>query len=401
MDGGYYAIKGFSYQMNKVILELLKSDENKAINIEQIQDIDSAEFVIQVKYRETQDYTDIKVREPILQLIEEFQKYPDKEYKLYCHFKNKTEAVEKIDIERLNLILKLIKTTAKSSKKTKEINRRIESLKNNVKISFIKKFELIFSPKFQKQSEQVIEKCIESSLAYDRKDANFSYASMVDYLTNIIIQNPEKQIKKRTCTKRELTSYLGDGRRLITDSFLRESQGKTVHFNFVKERFVKFRKNQENLLIIGDVKIDNSISLEKLTLNILEKYYQKATHDIKPLTIVFSDENIESIKKYLIENEVIFNDGYENIKFSDNLFFKPAISNRKCLSNGKATESLEDISYKLRIVSYSNFIKIEKHEIVPHMIYYFDSEVLNIFDTSSFLKIDRFDTKQISDILTF
>ena len=36
MDGGYYAIKGFEYQIDKNILEILKeTDVNKPVNIEQ------------------------------------------------------------------------------------------------------------------------------------------------------------------------------------------------------------------------------------------------------------------------------------------------------------------------------------------------------------------------------
>lgn len=41
-DGGYYAIKGFSFQIDKTILELFNAiDENQTTNIEQIQDINA------------------------------------------------------------------------------------------------------------------------------------------------------------------------------------------------------------------------------------------------------------------------------------------------------------------------------------------------------------------------
>mgnify|MGYP001492866254 CR=1 FL=1 len=53
MDGGYYAIKGFEFQIDKTLEEVLNASENNlAIRLEQIQDIDSDDFVMQVKYKE-------------------------------------------------------------------------------------------------------------------------------------------------------------------------------------------------------------------------------------------------------------------------------------------------------------------------------------------------------------
>jgi hypothetical protein len=46
---------------------------------------------MQVKYKETQEYTNIKIREPVLQLIEEFKNDSTKSYYLYCFFSDKTE----------------------------------------------------------------------------------------------------------------------------------------------------------------------------------------------------------------------------------------------------------------------------------------------------------------------
>ena len=69
-DGGYYAIKGFEYQVSKTILEILESEnDDLEINIEQVQDIDSKDFVMQVKYKETQKFTPSKIKAPTIQLI--------------------------------------------------------------------------------------------------------------------------------------------------------------------------------------------------------------------------------------------------------------------------------------------------------------------------------------------
>jgi len=57
-NGGYYAIKGFTYQFDKSLLEVL-ANQSKQIEIEQIQDIGIEGFYIQVKYKETQYFGNV------------------------------------------------------------------------------------------------------------------------------------------------------------------------------------------------------------------------------------------------------------------------------------------------------------------------------------------------------
>ena len=86
-DGGYYAIKGFEYQIDKAILELLTSDtENQNISVENIQDIDSESFVMQVKYKETAKFVPSAIKEPVIKLINEFIEQASKKYYLYAFF---------------------------------------------------------------------------------------------------------------------------------------------------------------------------------------------------------------------------------------------------------------------------------------------------------------------------
>ena len=114
-DGGYYAIKGFAYQIDKAILELLNTDdENNNINIEQIQDIDLNDSVIQVKYKETAKLVPSQVNNPMSQLIEEFKIHKTKKYILYAYFsdlngyKEKVGTDKKISKDTLDELLGLI-----------------------------------------------------------------------------------------------------------------------------------------------------------------------------------------------------------------------------------------------------------------------------------------------------
>lgn len=53
-EGGYYAIKGFSYQYIVSLIEMLNcKDENKVFSFEQFQDFNDNELIYQMKYKET------------------------------------------------------------------------------------------------------------------------------------------------------------------------------------------------------------------------------------------------------------------------------------------------------------------------------------------------------------
>ena len=95
VDGGYYAIKGFAFQFDRTILEIFNAtDDKEMVSLENIQDINTDSFVMQVKYRESQDFSESKIREPVLQLIEEHSKATNRKIVLYCHFRDKRPGVE-------------------------------------------------------------------------------------------------------------------------------------------------------------------------------------------------------------------------------------------------------------------------------------------------------------------
>ena len=139
-DGGYYAIKGFEYQIDNTILEVFKASNNTPICLEQIQDINTNDFVTQVKYKETQKYTPTKIKESVIQLINEYQKFQTKKYYLYCYFNDVEEG-------RRNLA-------------SSELDRILGNKKNNfanpLKDGFLLNFKLHFSKSFHEQFVQVI-----------------------------------------------------------------------------------------------------------------------------------------------------------------------------------------------------------------------------------------------------
>ena len=90
-EGGYYAIKGFSYQYIVSLIEVLNcKDENKVFSFEQIQDFNDNELIYQMKYKETQHFTNSKIKEPTIKIFSEYLE-TKKDYVLYVYFPDRTD----------------------------------------------------------------------------------------------------------------------------------------------------------------------------------------------------------------------------------------------------------------------------------------------------------------------
>lgn len=378
-DGGYYAIKGFEYQIDKTLIELLKSDNGESsVNIEQIQDIDSDNWVIQVKFKEAAKFVPSAVKKPIVQLIDEFLEHKDKKYYLYCYFgdfNGYDEYFNKVTLDNLNTILGSLSVNYSSEEKEQ----------------FLASFYLISAPEFQEQFDSVIEQIQEFDFCKSYDEAIFYYSNVVDYIRKKIVFNRGDSIIYRTCTKNEIVNLMRDNKKLIFDSAYLEYLGKEQYERKVKKSFIQPNKRQNNIISFGNLDIDSSVSLEKLVHDIVDHHYQRATYDIKPLTFVIPDQQILDVKKYLIQNRISFNDGHEHINFNKEMFFEEPIINKKVTGRMRATDSLGQTSFKLRLISKSNFKDIED---IFHgqMYYYFNEDSCRSISKNSYIQINMIDT---------
>ncbi len=378
MDGGYYAIKGFEFQFDKTLIEALDSaDENAVLCIEQIQDINNSDFVMQVKYKEASKLTPSVIRAPIIQLIEEFQNDKSKKYILYCYFSDTNGHSENVDLTFLNNIL------------GKEQSRFTATDKND----FLNAFELRFSETFQAQFETALNKLQSLSFVNSKDDAIYFYSILVDYLRKKVVDNSPSNQTGRQITRRELVDYLNKGRKIIFLNSFKEYKGEQEYFKLLKARFKKPIKNQHTIMYLGEVAETDSCNLPSFILQLIEKHYHKATHDVKPLIFVIPSEKVESVKRYLINQHCPFNDGYEAILFSQKHFESPAIINKKILG-GKPTNSLSKTSFKARIISSETFDNISEFGLTASWILV-DCATHNLIGESTHQVVSKLNTEQI------
>ncbi|MEW4925564.1 hypothetical protein [Algibacter sp. 2305UL17-15] len=307
MDGGYYAIKGFEYQIDKNILEILnESNENKAINIEQNQDIDSVDFVMQVKYKEATKFTPSTIKKPVIQLIDEFKKNNSKQYILYCYFKDFNGYTESTSID----------TILGSSKSNYTQKQRTD---------FEKAFKLNFASQFDIQLEQTIRSI--QNLNYNEDEAIIFHSRASNFLRNLVVNNPPNQISNRTCTKKQLIELFRNDRKVIFDNSFRFFKGKDSYFKKIKKDFFTF-KNIDKTIRIFIIELDGLETNSELVLllkKISEKCLKNLQRDIKgeaPFVFIrnIDSQNIVKIKEELVQTKLIFKDGYNflNSKFNLN-----------------------------------------------------------------------------------
>ncbi|MDP3104475.1 MAG: hypothetical protein Q8M95_07695 [Candidatus Methanoperedens sp.] len=318
-DGGYYAIKGFEFQIDKTILEILNSKNNAPVCVEQIQDINSDDFIMQIKYKETQDYSPSKIKEPLIQLINEYRNDSTKKYYLYCYFNNAKEENRILTCDELDKIL----------------GNKKDIFEKFLKDAFIDKFELHFARQFQDQFVQAVETIKVNARCSDFDEALIHYGSIATYLRKIVVNN--SAIENRRCTKNEIIQLISDNRKTVFDAAYRIYQGEQQYIKTIKKYHFTYRNIDDwERFVIIELNGDETISkIKSTTLKIKGKFYKKMVSKIKSGApyIYFrniSSENLKKLKTELLSEEHILKDGYDflNADFQANtLKIKSTINN--------------------------------------------------------------------------
>ena len=299
-DGGYYAIKGFEFQIDKTILELFKADDTTPVCLEQIQDINTNDFVMQVKYKETQKYTPAKIKEPVIQLINEYQKFPTKKYYLYCYFNDVKEEKRNFTSSELDRIL----------------GNKKDNFTKPIKDSFLSNFKLHFSKSFQEQFIQAVKIIKSNSDCSNFDEALVHYGSIASHLRKIVTNNLD--IKNRTCTKSNILAIITGNRKTVFDSAYRIYKGKQQYIAEIKRRYFTYRNidNWERFFIIELSGSEDVSAIKTTVLNIKRKFYKKLVRGIKSgapyiYFINISKDNLKRLKTELIAENNIIKDGYD------------------------------------------------------------------------------------------
>lgn len=193
-DGGYYAIKGFLYQFDCALIEMLENPTT-AVAFENRQDIDYDDYVLQIKHMETQSFKPVKVRKAVAQLIELFKSTPSLKLVLYCYFKDKTASDWQPTLDELDEIL------GNEAKHHSEADRR----------AFLKAFVLRFSEDFKTQFDTLLS-LIKRDFSIKSNEEAIVYHSL--FRSHLLARSilPKSQ---RKCSRGELAALRTDSEQIV------------------------------------------------------------------------------------------------------------------------------------------------------------------------------------------
>jgi len=370
IDGGYYAIKGFLYQFDKALIEVLRNPDIQ-VGIEQRQDVDYQDFVIQVKHKETQEYKDYKIKKPIQQLIEMFKTDQTQKFCLYCHFKDRDPFKWILKPTELDAIL-----GDQASNYTPFLKER-----------FVEGFYIQFSEDFEAQFLLVID-LIKSSFSLTDEDMAFFYHSL---LRSKLLDTSIKAKSERQISRRDLDAFVRDAEKTVFYTTYSKYLDKDKYERLVKKEFLTCRSvNLDNFERLFVVQCDEgviTVELNKIVSSLIHKYFRVNKSPQPYLCLIgLDDHKLIALKQDLLDQGVPFDDG---TYFNGDRFRLERIIEKR-LSDGRTEIKIVNREYLDRVLG-----KVKFHEVCQ---FYLTTPV-SIQTEHSHVKIQIMETKQVLRML--
>jgi len=293
-EGGYYAIKGFLYQFDKTLIEVMSNPKTQ-IAFENQQDINYENYVLQVKHKETQKYAAHKIRKPVDGLLGLFSQDSSKKLCLYCHFADKIPNDWHLTLVELDSI---ISPSAKSQYKMSLCEQ------------FISSFVVRFSEDYQTQFEQTIKLIRESFTLKDDEEAILYHAI---FRSKLLDRSIKPRPQRRICFQ-ELRSFLEDAEVTVFQASYSKYLTAEKYAKLIKRRYFTFSapniENFQRLFLIECDPTFTRVDLVEVASRIARKYFRKNKSPQPFLAIRNAADNyLNQVKRDLFDKGVRFFDG--------------------------------------------------------------------------------------------
>jgi hypothetical protein len=368
-DGGYYAIKGFMYQFDLTIMQILENPD-KDIQFENVQDIDFENYVIQVKHKETQDYKPSKIKTPLIQLLKLFIEDSSKKYYLFCYFKDISPQEKTFSIDELNNLL----------------GNKKDDFSNDIKKAFVGSFILKFTDDYEAQFATLL---IQIEQSYELSDRNMSlyYHSI---FRSEIFRLVIKERKLRFINKGLLDNLIKKYQDLVFYSVYNNYLSKETYEKFIKKAFFTQKTinipNFERLIIIDNNQSWDIPGIHSIIHNLSKKFYRK---DKSPAPFVcfrnINRETLNLIKQEMIDLNFPFNDGtfFNGDKFRLDKLINPL-----------------DINTVVRFIDEEHLEDLFRSKTIHETYQFFINSKIEVPTIYKHIKIQLTDVEQINQILS-
>lgn len=310
-------IKGYYYQYDYFILQLLQIQDDKSVRIEGIEDVDilssSSTEAVQCKYYDGTSCNPSTVAKAIRPMLRHFAKNKDAKltYTLYGHYSSGEDSIP----------LPLTVEYVKSKFFTYTENQARHVLHEELGISdddlekFIKRLKIqLHADTYESQIETIID-CIQREICCSEFEARYFYynnavAFVKDVATN---RTPEA----RTITKRRFLEKIKTKRALF-DRWYIEYVSFEKYYKETRKFFfshMNVSPKQRFFLIECDASIDDA-GIVDLVMRITGKWSRLSSREKNPVCPYFyfhgiTPSRMANVKKILFDDDFHIWDGYE------------------------------------------------------------------------------------------
>lgn len=401
-------IKGYFYQFDKSILEILEqSNETNIVTIEGVEDIDiensdEIQFV-QCKYYEETEFNNSIIKEPIQLMFRHYLKNRTEAqsknftYKLYGFYNKGHEKLRELTTENLRTYF-LDFSKYEVTDELGNLNYQIKNKEGEIKFEealqtddiedFNKRlFVNIKADSYENQIEKIKSKIQNDLSDYSEEDIELIYFNALKIIKDLAC---EHNIEKRQISKKEFWDRIKTKNyyfeRWMSELLEWEDYKKIIH----KKYFPRVSNlSPAHRFFLLDCQGENMNDVKNVISKISTRY-SRFVHQFSPFVYLYNTSNADfmtELKEKLYEEGCYFKDGFpfKNSEFRfQEMLIKPDKYNKISL------RILED-SIDLSIVLL-RLVEVERDNQLPINLYIFNKS--NQFN----LEIDTLDKREHSEI---
>lgn len=356
-------IKGYVYQFDRTILEILDLGPGGSVRVEGVEDVDLLGSIdssaIQIKYMAATKYTSPKtLRDPILEMLRSFAEGREWIYVLHVHFGEGTPPVALTLAELKECLTKRTRTTRATELLYAEFDQEVLE-------QFVSRLEIRVGDAFDVQQGHVFS-AIASHVGCSTEDAKeIHYSIALQFVQSRAMAADEAD---RVVTRESLSAVL-NLRDMLYERWHRETVGLDKYKKAAIRRLkgLGFGRSDRHRAVVVEVDNSSVSQVIDLAVELSEDFIGKRRlTTAKPWSIILrgDEDNVRQVKSGLIQAKIEFNDGYEDILFSPWSFMLPPLMNTK-----KSSPIIDKASYSLRLVREPNFkLLADSGEKLAHLV---------------------------------
>lgn len=338
-------IKGFLYQFNKTILEIVNAEDEDVITVEGVvEDVDvlsaSGELeAIQCKYHESKEkFTPSLIFKPLLQMAEAYDKDPTAKikYTIFIYVLNETHGERSIELSTLDSAL------ATTDKSLLKIASRISGKFD--RDEFLKNARIVFGPSLD-EIEDSTKDALESLGIQGSDVGTLLYPNSIAIIAKL---SSTKNEAERQITKAKLYNYLSNATHTAISKWTLALKNRNEILKRIKQQLSSsFSQNsRDRYFYINKNDIDDYE--DKVVVffgNYIKKYYSKPSH-LKAPTFIINDnfDAIRDLESRLYKKGIKANTGLVGNDFELDYFFREPM--KKIISN-----NIEEREFDIRLLA--------------------------------------------------